>query len=216
MGARGGRDLGGKPGPRAETPPEAPLTPCLPPPLPRGAPHSPPLFTLPEGLRKHSRRLEGGQEGLPGGEGEGPTRGAQGTCEELHEPGEARQPSGGLVRTTRRRRTEARRLWPGPRGAAGPRPAAQRWVRLPPGPARCPPPPHSTQSGQVRRQGCLARLRTVVSLRKRPARVLVPAARDATPRRAGRGAPDQHRSEGRTVPAGVAQPADGLLASSHN
>ena len=54
-GARaGGRDLGEQPGPRAGTPPEGPLTPCILPSLPRGAPHSPPLFTL----RKHSRHLE--------------------------------------------------------------------------------------------------------------------------------------------------------------
>ena len=49
-GARGGRDLGEQPGPRAGSPPEAPLMPCLPAPLPRGAPHSPPPITL----RKHS------------------------------------------------------------------------------------------------------------------------------------------------------------------
>ena len=49
-GARAGAEIWENPGPRAETPPESPWTPCLPPPLPRGAPHSPALFTL----RKHS------------------------------------------------------------------------------------------------------------------------------------------------------------------
>ena len=58
--ARGGpscrpcrRDLGENPGPRAGKPPEAPpdaVPSAISPPPPRGAPHSPPLFTL----RKHS------------------------------------------------------------------------------------------------------------------------------------------------------------------
>ena len=41
-----GQISGETPGPRGGTPPEAPLTPYLPPPLPRGAPQSPPLIIL--------------------------------------------------------------------------------------------------------------------------------------------------------------------------
>ena len=61
--ARGGRDLGKSQVPGLERLPRHPLTPCIPPPLPQGAPHSPPLFTL----RKHSSVLElsGSVEGSP-------------------------------------------------------------------------------------------------------------------------------------------------------
>ena len=64
--ARGQRS-GETPRPRGGTPPEAPLTPCLPAPLPRGAPHSPPLFTLRQ-HSSHSIRTPGGRAGARGGE----------------------------------------------------------------------------------------------------------------------------------------------------
>ena len=71
-GARGQRS-GGKPGSRARTSPKAPRTPCLPAPLPRGAPHSPPLLTL-QRKTLHVRRTRT----RAGKAAEGPRAGAQG------------------------------------------------------------------------------------------------------------------------------------------
>ena len=68
-GARGLRS-GGRPGLRARTSPEAPLTRYIPGPLPRGRPHSPPVFTLPKHLQWEGALRPGrGADGAGAGAG---------------------------------------------------------------------------------------------------------------------------------------------------
>ena len=73
-GGRTGAEIWGKPGSRARTSPEVPRTRCIPGPLPRGRPYSPPVFTLPNTpLLVHQTEVAGQAHAMPQG-------GSQGGC----------------------------------------------------------------------------------------------------------------------------------------